>query len=149
MSLLKTLFRIDYLKWYSHNYHVAILCFAGFNKHYGNSRLKVSFRMSTKIVRGLLSSLRNGHHPTNLSDSCYAHYLEFPLYIIQVGLCIKQALDKNQIMYNREFFRIIYNPILIIHKFDFGCIIRVRLSRKRGEHKKRGLNLASFSIHYI
>ncbi len=25
------------------------------------------------------------------------------------------ALDKNQIMYNREFFRIINNPILIIH----------------------------------
>jgi hypothetical protein len=99
-----------------------MLYFTGFNKHYGNSRFKVSFRISTKLVRGLLSPLLNGHHPTNLSDICYAHYLEFPLYIIQVRLCIKQALDKNQIMYNREFFRFIYNLILIIHKSNFDYL---------------------------
>jgi hypothetical protein len=39
-----------------------MLSFAGFNKHYGNSRLKVSFRISKKLVRAwglLLSSLLN------------------------------------------------------------------------------------------
>ncbi len=47
------------------NYHIAVLYFTGFNKNYGNSRLKVSFRISTKLVRGLLSSLLNAcvHFP--------------------------------------------------------------------------------------
>jgi hypothetical protein len=31
----------------------------------------------------------------------------------------KTGLDKNQIMYNREFFCIMYNPILIVHKSNF------------------------------
>ncbi len=39
-----------------------MLYFAGFNTHYGNSRLKVSFRISTKCVGGLLSSLLNAFH---------------------------------------------------------------------------------------
>ncbi len=43
-------------------YHIAVLYFAGFNLHYGNSRWKVSFRISTKCVRGLLSSLLNAFH---------------------------------------------------------------------------------------
>ncbi len=39
-----------------------MLYFLGFNTHYGNSRLKVSFRISTKCIRGLLSSLLNAFH---------------------------------------------------------------------------------------
>jgi hypothetical protein len=39
-----------------------VLYFVGFNTHYGNSRLKVSFRISTKFIRGLLSSLLNAFH---------------------------------------------------------------------------------------
>ncbi len=39
-----------------------MLYFTGFNTHYGHSRLKVSFRISTKCTRGLLSSLLNAFH---------------------------------------------------------------------------------------
>jgi hypothetical protein len=39
-----------------------VLYFVGFNMHYRNSRLKFSFRISTKCVRGLLSSLLNAFH---------------------------------------------------------------------------------------
>ncbi len=49
--------------------------------------------------------------------------------------------DKNQIMYNREFF-ILYIIRLWLY------IIRVRLSRKRGGNKKRGQSKTIIRIFY-
>jgi hypothetical protein len=62
VSLLKKYLESDYLKQFSHNYHVAVPFFPGFNMHYVNSIFQFNLRIFTKHVRGLLSSILNAIH---------------------------------------------------------------------------------------
>ncbi len=65
----------DYSKQYYRNYHLKSTLFAGLRAHYGNSRLKVSFRISKKILRGLLNACV--HFPTNMSTISWSPHQHF------------------------------------------------------------------------
>jgi hypothetical protein len=54
--------KLDYLKQFSCNYHVAVPFFPGFNTHYVNSIFQFNLKIFTKRVRRLLSSILNELH---------------------------------------------------------------------------------------
>jgi hypothetical protein len=90
--------------------------FVGFNMHYGNSRLKVSFRISTKRVRGasVITSQRIIIHNGRLLKMSVTEFRLFTMGT-KIRLCIIQKIS-------------------ILYIIRFGLyIIRVRLLQKGGE----------------